>query len=217
MAHSLKALGPVVIAVLAMNVMVASVASAANEFHSAGAPTTITGSHKSITAFHFPGAGSWECTTATFHSSQSATTTQDLTMHPTYSGCKLFGFSTVDTITTGCDYTFTQPSSSKSAMHIVCASGTLIRITPTVFGGSVCTITFGSQSPAGVVDFTNNPKIKEKVGENEVVVEHPGKVLATWTVTGISHSAGCGAEAKADATYTGTILLQGDKGAISVS
>jgi hypothetical protein len=213
MIRNLKTLGMAVVAVLAMSAMVASAASAANEFHSAGAPTTITGSQVGTNAFHVPGAGTVECTTATFHSSQSTTTTNELTVHPTYSGCKAFGFATTDVVTTGCDYTFTTPTATPTdyhtPTHVVCYTTPgpphvqhTIKITPTVFGGSVCTVTVGSQSPSGTVDLKN---------------EAGGKVLATSTVTGISHSAGCGAEAKADGTYTGSVLLQGSAGAISVS
>jgi hypothetical protein len=202
MSRNLKTLGLAVVAVLAMNVMVASVASAANEFHSAGAPATITGSQKSTNAFHVPGAGTVHCTSATFHSTMSNTTATELTVHPTYSGCTAFGFANAHVSTTGCDYTITQPSSLKSAMHVVCSGANLIRITPT-FLTSVCTVTVGSQSPAGNVSFKN---------------EAGGKVLVTSNVTGISHSAGCAATAGAkDGTYTGTVLTQGDKGAISVS
>jgi hypothetical protein len=220
MIRNLKTLGLAVVAVLAMNVMVVSVASAANEFHSAGTPTTISGLHKSTTALHIPGAGTWECTTTAFHGVQTGTTAKELTIHPTYSGCKAFGFSTTDVSTTGCDYTLTQPSSLKSVTHVVCQTTAgpphvqhLVRITPTVFGGSVCTVTFGSQSPTGNVSFINNPTF----GSGETHVVENGRVLVTSNVTGLKHSAGCGAEAKADATFTGSVLLAGDKGAISVS
>jgi hypothetical protein len=202
MIRNLKTLGLVVVAVLVMSAMVASAASAANEFHSTGAPTTITGSQVSTNVFHIPGAGTWECTTATFHGTQTGTTITEWTIHPVWSGCKLFGFSTTDMSTTGCDYTITQPSSLKSVTHIACSGTNLIKATPTVFGGSVCTLTLGSQSPSGVVDFKN---------------EAGGKIFVTWTITGISHSAGCGASAASDGTYTGTFLVSGDKGAISVS
>jgi hypothetical protein len=201
MIRNLKTLGLTLIAALAMCATIASAASAA-EFHSAAAPTTISGSQSTTNSFHVPGAGSWECTNATFHSSQASTTANELTVHPEWSGCKSFGFATMDIITTGCNFTFTQPNAStQSVTHIVC-SGNPIRITPTVFGGSVCTITYGSQSPSGAVDFKN---------------EAGGKVLLTWTITGISHSAGCGASSASDGVYTGSVLLSGSSGAISVS
>jgi hypothetical protein len=184
-----------------MSAMVASAASAANEFHSAGTPTTISGSQTSTNAFHVPGAGTVECTTATFHGTQTGTTATELTIHPTYGGCKAFGFATTDVTTTNCNYTFTQPSSLKSVTHVACAAGSSIRITPTVFGGSVCTVTVGSHTPAGNVSFTNEA----------------GKVKVTSNVTNITHSAGCGASAASDGTYTGTVTVSGDKGAISVS
>jgi hypothetical protein len=203
MIRNFKTLGLAVVAVLAMSAMVASAASAA-EFHSAGEPTTITGSQNTTNAFHVPGAGTVECTTATFHSVQPKTTAAELTVHPTYSGCKAFGFANTHVTTTGCDYTFTEPNAStQSVTHVVCSGTNLITITPTVFSSSVCTVTVGTQSPSGNVSFKN---------------EAGGKVLVTSNVTNISHSAGCGATAGAkDGTYTGTVLTQGDKGAISVS
>jgi hypothetical protein len=203
MIYNLKTLGLALIAVLAMSAMVASAASAANEFHSAGAPTTITGSQASTNAIHVPGAGTMECSATTSHTSQSTTTALEWTVHLHFGPCKAFGFATTDVITTGCDLTFTVPwNIFRSKIHHVCSGLSLFKITPTVFGGSVCTVTMGSQSPGGDVSFKN---------------EAGGKILVTSNVTGISHSAGCGAEAKADASWTGTILMQGSAGAISVS
>ena len=186
--------------VLAMSASVASVASAA-EYHSAGAPTTITGSQSSTNAFHVPGAGTVECTTATFHSAQATTTTKELTVHPTYGGCKAFGFANTHINTAPCNYTFTEPSGGKAAVHVACSGGS-ISITPTFLGSSVCTMTVGSQTTGGNVDLAN---------------QAGGKVLVTSTVTNIAHSAGCGASAAADGTYTGSVLTQGSAGAISVS
>jgi hypothetical protein len=200
MIRNLKTLGLAVVAVLATSAMVVSMASAA-EYHSANAPTTITGSQYSTNAFHVPGAGTLECTTATLHGSLSTTTATELTVHPTYSGCKAFGFATTHVTTIFCDYTFTQPYALQwSEMHVVCSDANLIRITPTVFGGSVCTVTIGSQSPTGYVQFINE-------GSN---------VRAIWNMTSVSHSAGCGASAASDGTYTGSVLMQGSNGTISV-
>jgi hypothetical protein len=200
MIRSIKILG----LCLAVSALIAPATASAVEYHSATGPT-ISGSQVGANAFHVPGAGTVECLTATFHNAPPATTAEELTIHPTYSGCKAFGFAITEVITTGCDYTLTKPAGGPTtftaAMHLACSAGNSIRITPTVFGGSVCTVTVGSQSPSGSVDLANEA----------------GKVLVTSTLSGISHSAGCGAEPKADGIYTGSVLAQGRAGAISVS
>jgi hypothetical protein len=205
-----KLKSPVLVFVVALvtGAMVASVASASSNptYRTAGAPATITGVQAGVNVFHVPGAGTYECTSRTFHGAMSQVSEHQLKVHQTITGCKAFGFSNAHVNTTGCDYVFTTPTTGAGGTyhaqrHLVCSAGNSIKITPTVFGASVCSMEIGSHTAGGVADLKNEA----------------GKVRFTWTLTNISHSAGCGAAAAADATLTGEALFAGSQGAFSVS
>lgn len=203
MRRNFKALGLALVAVFAMSALAASAAQATQQYHSSGEPTSLSGSQTTKNVFHVPGAGTVECSTATFAGTQPTKTASDVTITPTYSGCIAFGFSTTHITTNGCQYTFTTPTNFKAVSDVVCPGSNKIKITPTFFGSSVCTVEVGSQTPSGVVDFENK--------------ETESHVLVTATVTGINHTAGCGASAASDGEYTGSVTEKGGANKIWVT
>lgn len=195
MRRNSKALGLALVAVFAMSALVASAAQAQQSYRSSASPTTLSGSQVTKNVFHVPGAGTVECSTATFAGTQTGTAVSDVTITPTYSGCVAFGFSSTHINMNGCQYTFTTPSNFKATSDVICPGSNKIQITPTFFGSSVCTVQVGAQTPSGVVDLENK--------------ESESHVLVTATVTGIAHSAGCGASAASDGEYTGSVTEKG--------
>jgi hypothetical protein len=206
MIRNLKALGLALVAVFAMSAVVASGAQAEQFYHSSATPTTLSGTIGSTNIFHVPGAGTVECNTASFPGTVVGTTVSEIRVTPVYTGCVAFGFATTDIITTECHYLFTTPTTtgttSHAPLHVECTGANKIKITPTFFGASVCTVEVGSQTPGGVVDFEN----KSSSAVPPVPESH---VLVTSTATGISHTAGCGGSAAADGTYTGSVTVKG--------
>jgi hypothetical protein len=194
--RNIKALGLALVAVFAMSAVIASAAQAEQSYRSSGTPTELSGTQVATNKFHVPGAGTVECTGANFTGTVTGTAVSTLEVHPTYSNCVAFGFAGTHITTTGCNYKFDTPVANQAAVHVLCTGTNTIKITPTFFGASVCTVEVGSQTPTGVVDLANN------AGKTDVLV--------TSTVTGISHTAGCGASAAADGEYTGSVTEIGN-------
>jgi hypothetical protein len=213
MIRNLKAMGLALVAVFAMSAMAASGAQAEQSYHTSATPTTLSGTANSTIILHFPGGGSVECTNASFPGTVVGTAVSEIRVTPVFTGCVGFGFATTDVSTINCHFLFTTPtatgSTSHAAVHIEC-TGVFIIITPTFFGASLCTVEVGSQTPGGVVDFEN----KSSSAVPPVPESH---ILLTSTLTGISHTGGCGASAAADATFTGSITLKGGANRIWVT
>jgi hypothetical protein len=195
MIRNFKALGLALVAVFAMSSLVASAAQAEQSYRSSASPTTLSGSQVAQNKFHVPGAGTVECSGANFKGTVVGTAVSTIEVHPEYSGCVAFGFATTHITTTGCNYKFATPIKNQATNQVICSGTSKIKITPTFFGSSVCTVEVGSQTPSGVVDLANN------AGKTDVLV--------TSTVTKISHTAGCGASAAADGEYTGSVTEVG--------
>lgn len=145
MTRSLKVLGPTIVTALAL-VAWASSASATNpQFHSEVAHVTLAGSQEVRHTFSV-NAGTVHCNTATFHGTQTNQTTNEFTIAPSYSGCKI---TTVETLEAtidmnGCHYLFT----ADGGVHLTCPS-LPIRIT-----APLCTITVHPQT-INKVDYIN--------------------------------------------------------------
>jgi hypothetical protein len=206
MTRNLKALGMALIAVFAMSAVAVSSAAAA-EYHSSATPTTLSGTQVATNKFHVPGAGTVECSGANFPGTVTGKTVKEIRVTPEYSGCVAFGFATTDVITKECHFLFTEPTAAgaifQASVHVECTGTNKIKVTPTFFGASVCTVEIGSQTPSGVVDFENK--------------ESESHVLVTSTTTKISHTAGCGASAAADGEYTGSVTEKGGANKIWVT
>lgn len=202
MTRNLKALGLALVAVFAMSALSAAGAQASNEatYHISEAPGEASGTQVAANEFHVPGAGTVACTGANFPGSVSEATVHSFRVTPEYSGCKAFGFATTDIITTNCHFLFTTPTTTTATqyhaiVHVECTSGAKIKITPTFFGSSVCTVEVGSQTPGGNVDIENK--------------ESESHVLVTSTAVEVAHTSGCGASEAADGVYTGSVTEKG--------
>jgi opacity protein-like surface antigen len=198
MTRNFKALGLALLAICALGAVVAQGASAAEDkhkFHSDGPNTVITG--KAIGGNHtfaVGTAGTVECTSAEFESTQTGTevgvetySNETLTVVPHYSGCT-FGGQPATVTVKHCAYIFygqTTPGNSDGGEHanveIECeGEGGRIEIDTTV-----CTITVGGQLVKHAVRYENDPEstsaVKIKATAKKIVT---GKVKTTESQTG---------------------------------
>jgi hypothetical protein len=125
-----------------------SLAQAA-EYKASAYPTNATGESAIGNDVFSTEAGKTEC-----QANYSATLTgpsRMLTVTPTYSGCKEFGFLEMKIEMNGCRYRFNEPTGSFSAtVNVVCGEKP-IKIT-----AATCTSTVGPQALGGSVALTNN-------------------------------------------------------------
>ncbi len=147
--HSMKKLSALV-AVLALCAIGAANASAA-EF-TASATGTLTGKALATQVFTTNG-GKVECTTAASSGTIAKTADTQQEVNVKYSGCTAFGFATVDI--SEAEYQFT----AAGQVHVQ----NTIKITPTLFGASICTVTVKPQASLGLVDFANSGASNVKV------------------------------------------------------
>lgn len=189
MTRKFKSLGLVLAAVFAMSALGVSAASAA-EFHSAKAPTTISGTQSSSHVFT-TNAGTVTCKTATFSGTQSTTTATTVQLTPTYSSCTAFGFINVPIDVNGCSYTFT----SHGATTVDCPSGKAFEIT-----APGCTTKVGPQTFASGMTYTT-------VGST------PSRsISASTNISGITYDE-CGT-IRTNGTYKGTTSITGSAGEV---
>jgi len=160
MIRNYKAFGLAVVAMFAFSAFVAQVASA-NPLTTPGGKVFYTGDQDSgLHEFKTP-SGTVKCTTAVFTANSEGASVNELNVTPSYSGCTAFGFASSHVKPNGCTYKFTTPTKikagevtwtgskeeAKAQLHIVCAAGKSIEITPTTFGVSVCTQFVAGQTP----------------------------------------------------------------------
>src|SRR4051794_18898445 len=91
MMKNLKMFGLALAAVFAMSAVVASAASAAEEFHGPSGTTTLTGSQVGNDVLTTMG-GTMTCTTITYAGAVVGPTSTEASGAPTFSGCTSFGF-----------------------------------------------------------------------------------------------------------------------------
>jgi hypothetical protein len=194
MIRSVKMLGLAVVAVLAMSAVVASAAMAEN-FHSESSPTVLSGSQTATHEFT-TSVGTVTCTTATFAGEATGTSVSEVSVHPTYEGCKLSGINISVTITTtGCNYRFYNVASKSGPTDIVCETGKSITV-----AGPGCTVTVGGQTGLNSVSYANEG------------AETSRTVKVTASVTGIAYSTKgflCGTSSKTNGTYSGPTSVKG--------
>lgn len=146
MSLKLKALGLGLLAMLAMGAMAAIQASAETSGHfynhNGGNPTFITGTEgpekNHRIKFRSDGGTPIECDEAIYHAETSATTTQELTVTPTWKLCHTEGGAagTVVVDHNGCHLVFTSNSkatghnpTTDATVHVVCPAGKAIEVT----------------------------------------------------------------------------------------
>jgi hypothetical protein len=142
MIHKFKALGLALVAVLAMSAVVASAASA--QFTANSYPTTVTATSALGNDVLTVDGSSTECSVHYEGTLSEASTT--LTVKPTWTNCKAFGFASATMNTNGCDYVF----HSGGSLDIECPVGKTI----TLVGGN-CEVQFGTQTGLKSLSLSN--------------------------------------------------------------
>jgi hypothetical protein len=142
MTRKLKTLGVALVAVFALTAVMASAASAAS-YTSSTYPTTATATSAAGNDVFTTEGGTVEC--ASHFVGTLSAASSSLTITPTYTGCKAFGF--LEASVTGCEYEVTASSTTLSNIHI--------RKTCTIKAGT-CHITVHPQGPLSHVGTTNN-------------------------------------------------------------
>jgi hypothetical protein len=205
MIRKVKAVGLALVAVIAMSAIAAQTASAAHDvFHAESAPVTLTGTQEGTHVFTAEG-NEVTCTTATFLGTQKDLTATELTINPTYTGCK-FGSLNATVDTANCHYIFddeTTPSTGDAHVYSDCTTGN-IKITM-----SGCTISIDNDQTLNGVAYDN---VNNNGGNTR-------EVTVTATVSAINYSAsgfGCGLAgiktgAHTDGTYTGNTIVTGEE------
>ncbi len=149
MTHKLKMLGMALVAVLALIAVAVSAASAEKSYIASSYPVTITASSALGNTVLHTEAGTLECQ-AHFEGTLTAPSS-DLTITPTYTECKAFGF--LNSTITGCEYTFTTPSTTGKADEFIAAVdivGTCVLV------ASTCEVKFEPQGPLNSVTITDD-------------------------------------------------------------
>jgi len=166
MTRNIKAIGLAVLAILAMSAFAASAAQAAPEFEASETGETM-GSGGAGETFSTE-AGDVVCSSSTFvgnATSKKATTEKT---HPTYSGCKAFGFLSATVNTEKCDYVFhpkTKISETEytATVAVDCASSSeSIKVV-----ASTCSAEIKETGELNHVIFTN----KTKEGKMDLTVD----------------------------------------------
>lgn len=206
MTKHLRTLGLVFVAVLALTAFAASAAQAKFSYTAGEAPADLTGSIPagSEDVFSTEG-GTVKCTSISFTGTSTLTTASEQKIEPHYNNCTAFGL-TAHVNATPCYYTFTTPTAGAAGErtgeppHVICPNNGSITITPTLFGGSVCTTTIKENTPGGGhIIYTNSGTATAM------------DILVHTTVEKIPYTSSggaCGtAGAHTDGKYTGTETL----------
>lgn len=167
------------------------------EFQTESSHTAVTGSGSSATTF---GALiTVECTTASQAGTIAGTSAAELTVNPTYAGCKGTGRE-VTTDMNGCAYVLGLTGTGVDGkVTIECPAGNSIETTIDKFPEG-CTITIPAQTAGGVVDY-----IEEGTGTGR-------DLLLTWTLEGMHYTRdGCEIGGTGtNGTMSGSITLSGE-------
>jgi hypothetical protein len=167
----------------------------------------LTGGQEGTNVISTP-SGSVICPTATFTGKTSGTSVNELTILPSYKNCTAFGFATAHVSTNGCTYTLTTPLSFGGGqviwtdgfdqIHISCAVGKNIEITPTSFGVSVCTQYIGAQTPSGQIVGRSAGAFNEM----DITLEFSWFQLRHHGTGGV-----CGSAEASDGKYSGNVTI----------
>jgi hypothetical protein len=209
MIRACKALGVALIALLTL--AVAAPCSSATPLVIGGAGEAFYSGDQDGSQHEFLYTGlSVRCTTATFEAKSSGTNVNELTLTPSYSGCKADETLTTHVRVNGCTYTLTTPSEvtntpgvvwKPSDVHLVCPTGKSLELTPTVLGVSACSQIFAAQTAtAGQVTGYNSGTASQM----DVTLEF---TLAKLHYTGTGSICGDGAT-HSDAEYSGKVTLR---------
>ncbi len=191
-----KKLALAIAAVMALGAVGAQGAMAEPLFRSDESHTIVSGAQEGTHVVEFGEGNQFTCNTVEFAGTTTSTSTDELTIEPTFAGCTAFGFANTHVNFNSCDYLFTSTTGEGEDIHVNCSGEDPVELTPTIFGFSVCT-----------VDVL--PGTFESVAYDNV---ENGDVQLTLAPTGISYEeigSGCGIGSGNDGTYTGNTTLAG--------
>jgi hypothetical protein len=188
MTRNIKVLGLAIVAALALTAVMASAAQATTTFTAGSSSGKIEAVQTTEQVFTTT-SGTVRCTGATQVGSFTTASFTSLTVTPSYSGCKAFGFLSATVDTEGCTYTFTGNASGSTAnVDINCPAGKEIHVTT-----SGCVLHVPAQTNVGHVGFKSNTS------------QNPDDVDAEATLTGIKYTATSGCLNPATNEPTGTL------------
>jgi len=170
--HKFKAIGTAVVAVLAVNAVMASAAVAEGSYTASKYPTTVTGVSALGNSVFTTEGGTAEC--VTHYEAAVTEPSSQLTTKSLISNCKAFGFVTATVTMGSCDHLFTTPTNTGTPgqwtvkIHVKCTNPA----EPMWIIAANCELTVGEQSPGGHVIITNTA----------------GEVDVQATVTGINYT-----------------------------
>jgi hypothetical protein len=145
MTRKFRILGVAVFAVLALSAVIASAASASN-FTASSYPTTATGTSAKGNDVFTTEAGSVECH-GHFLVDDLTEPKETVTVTPTYTECRAFGFLSATVTMNGCDYKFW----TSGAVDLECPTGKNI-----VVVASTCEADIPTQTGLTSVSYANN-------------------------------------------------------------
>ena len=205
MVRKFKFLGLALAAVFAMSAVGASAASATVEFHSEGAPVTLTGNQEGESNAFDVQFGEVKCKTAKYNGTTTGTTDKTVTVTPSYNECTFAGVATIIDMN-GCDYLIhvnNEGPPYKGTVDVVCPEGAKIVVT----GGNKCTVDVGPQTGLGPITFTNIGTTTTR----EVTLGLSGITNITYTQTkGTAAVGACTTQTTGAGKYTGTATVTGE-------
>jgi len=148
-----KALGLAFVAMLALNAVAATAASA-DDFTAEKYPATLTGTNDPGFQNEFSSTvGTFRCTETKYMATIAGATTS-LTASPSFSGCAAFGFPFVIDMN-GCTLKFNVGAGTTGDVDLVCPAGAEVTMTANSAGTTKCTVHIPSQSFASGVTYSN--------------------------------------------------------------
>ena len=190
MKRTFKVLGLALVAVLALSAVIASAASAAENFVAEEAATVSVSSNETQVFTYTAGGAQVKCT-GTQVSAAVTTSSPEVTATPSYSGCTGPGGITAHVqFNGGCDFLFT----INGQVHVCPGGGTV-----TIVVTGLCTYHFSAQT-VSVVTYDNIGSGTTK--EVKLTPEVTG-ITATNTNPGFL----CGPESSTTGTYSGSVTL----------
>lgn len=205
MNRKLKMLGLAVSASLAISAVGATAAQAI-EFTSSAEHTILEGSQSTTHQFTTgSGVGAINCTTVTFEGTMSEEVEEEVTLTPTYAGCKDNLGRTVDVVMNGCQYRFNVTSGSfptyEGNIDVVCSESQIeVKITNEL-GVAFCTMSIAAQNGIGPATYHDeNEEIRVGVSATNLKHTTSGGFFNCGIVDG-EHSNG---------TYAGEAIVAGE-------
>ncbi len=196
MIHNIKALSLAIVAVAAMSVVAASAAQASELHATVPNKANVTGEQSVSLKPQYTKSGSIsQCTQAIFEGtitnkgqSQQQTTEQELTVTPTYSGCKTVGINS-QVLMNGCKYTITGSHTPQGGQAQTTALTAWLDITGCTAGKSIetklsgCTITVPEQTTLSHLKFTNIAEVQHQPSGQTT----PHHVEVQFNIQGITY------------------------------